>query len=197
MDIGSPERVWRRSWMRAIGGLSAGARVAALPDWDARPYSVLYMRTQGIGNVILATGVLRAIAQSHHTIALNVLAAPKAVPVLAHNPYVRQVITSDGSVREAISLAATLRRASYDVIVDGKITRGASFVRSPALAMLARAPFRIGVGGGNHHLVFNILRASLRSPDHAHGDGECRACRSVWRECGEHGLSAGDLPQRR
>ena len=142
--------------MRAIGGLSAGGRVASLPDWGARPYSVLYMRAQGIGDVILATGVFRAIARSHPTIALDVLTAPKGAPVLDNNPHVRQVLTTDGSVRDAITLAATLRRASYDVIVDGKITRGASFVRSPALAMLARAPYRIGVGGGNHHLVFNV-----------------------------------------
>jgi ADP-heptose:LPS heptosyltransferase len=49
-----------------------------------------------------------------------------------------------------------MRRSKYDVVIDGKITRGASFIRSPALTMLSRAPYRIGVGGGNHHLVFNI-----------------------------------------
>jgi len=42
------------------------------------------------------------------------------------------------------------------VIIDGKITRGASFIRSPAFTMVSRARLRIGVGGGNHHLVYNI-----------------------------------------
>jgi ADP-heptose:LPS heptosyltransferase len=55
-----------------------------------------------------------------------------------------------------VSLASAMRRSSYDVVIDGKITRGASFVRSPTLTMLSRAPYRIGVGGGNHHLVYNI-----------------------------------------
>ncbi len=44
----------------------------------------------------------------------------------------------------------------YDVVIDGKITRGASFVSSPARTMVTGARYRIGVGGGNHHLVFNI-----------------------------------------
>jgi ADP-heptose:LPS heptosyltransferase len=105
--------------------------------------------------MILATGVLRAIACSHATLALDVLTTKSAAPVLENNPYVRRVLTAHTSA-EFASLASVVRRARYDVIIDGKITRGASFVRSPAFTMFARAPYRIGVGGGNHHLVFNI-----------------------------------------
>jgi ADP-heptose:LPS heptosyltransferase len=142
--------------MRAIGACSAGDRVASLPDWDARPWSVLYLRSQGIGDLILATGVLRAIAQSHSTIALDVLTTGSAAPVLDNNPHVRRVHTTDKSAGDYFAVASALRGARYDVIIDGKITRGASFIRSPLLTMLARAPYRIGVGGGNHHLVFNV-----------------------------------------
>ena len=130
--------------------------MARVPDWDARPWSVLYLRTQGIGDVILATGVFRAIARSHSTISLDVVTTRAAAPVLDNNPHVRRVIATGKSVAESASLASELRRSQYDVIIDGKITRGASFIRSPALTMIARAPYRIGVGGGNHHLVFNI-----------------------------------------
>jgi ADP-heptose:LPS heptosyltransferase len=156
LDIGSVERAWRRSWMRAIGALSAGAPVAQAPDWDARPWSVLYARSQGIGDVILATGVFRAIAQSHSTIALDVLTARKAAPVLENNPHVRRVLVTDRRLHDSAAVASEVRRSRYDVIIDGKITRGASFIRGPALTMLAQAPYRIGVGGGNHHLVYNI-----------------------------------------
>lgn len=142
--------------MRSIGALSAGERVARVPDWDARPWSVLYLRSQGIGDVILATGVFRAIARSHSTISLDVVTTRAAAPVLDNNPYVRRVITTGKGVGRMGALALEMRRSKYDVVIDGKITRGASFIRSPALTMLARAPYRIGVGGGNHHLVFNI-----------------------------------------
>ncbi len=142
--------------MQSIGALSGGERVARVPDWDARPWSVLYLRTQGIGDVILATGVFRAIARSHSTISLDVVTTRAAAPVLDNNPYVRRVITTGKGIAESAALVSVMRRSKYDVVIDGKITRGASFIRSPTLTMLSRAPYRIGVGGGNHHLVFNM-----------------------------------------
>ena len=89
MVLGGLERAWRREWMRAIGRWSAGPVIAQSPQWDGRPWSVLFMRTQGIGDLILATGVLRAIAGSHPTIALDVLTTRAAAPVLDHHPSVR------------------------------------------------------------------------------------------------------------
>ena len=156
MDFGQIERAWRRSWMRSIGMLSAGERVAAPPSWSEQPRSVLYMRTQGIGDLILATGVLRAIARAQPTVALDVLTTAEASPVLEGNPYVRRVHELSRSVGGRLGVARTIYRAKYDVVIDGKITRGASFIRSPALTLISRAPYRVGVGGGNHHLVFNL-----------------------------------------
>jgi len=156
MDIGRVERAWRRGWMFAIGALSSGDRVAVPPDWSARAMSVLYMRAQGIGDLILATGVMRAIAHAHPNIQLDVLTTPVAAPVLEYNPHVRRVHLLRRSPHQYAALARAVRAAHYDVVIDGKITRGASFVRSPALSMVAGAPYRIGVGGGNHHLVYNL-----------------------------------------
>lgn len=156
LDLGGVERAWRRAWMQAIGASSAGDPSARVPDWGSRRWSVLYLRSQGIGDMILATGVLRAIARSHPTITLDVLTTRAAAPVLENNPYVRRVHATDKSLAASVALASTVRRVRYDVIIDGKITRGASFIRSPAFTMMSRAPFRIGVGGGNHHLVYNI-----------------------------------------
>lgn len=156
MDLGSLERAWRRSWMWSIGTLSPGDRVATAPDWDSRSWSILYMRAQGIGDVILATGVLRAIARSHQTFALDVLTTPAASPVLDHNPHVRRVHTLSHTLRNYVELQDTLARARYDVVIDGKITRGASFIRSPAFTLTLRARYRVGVGGGNHRFVFNM-----------------------------------------
>ncbi len=156
MNLGSLERGWRRAWMKSIGALSAGGQVEVIPDWNAHPWSVLYMRAEGIGDLILATGVLRAIALSRSTIALDVLTTPVAAPVLENNPHVRRVHVVRDSFGDQLRIASVLRRLHYDVVIDGKITRGASFVSSPVRTMLSRARYRIGVGGGNHHLVFNI-----------------------------------------
>lgn len=156
MSFSDVEKAWRRGWMRSIGVLSAGDRVAQPPAWPDRRWSALYARTQGIGDVILATGILRAIARAQPTVALDVLTSAQAAPVLDGNPHVRRVLLLPRSFTGRAELVRTIRRARYDVIIDGKITRGASFIRSPALTMVSRAPYRIGVGGGNHHLVFNL-----------------------------------------
>jgi heptosyltransferase-2 len=156
MRLSDVEKVWRRGWMRSIGALSAGEDVAEPPSWHEREWSALYMRAQGIGDMILATGVLRAIACAQPTLSLDVLTTAAAAPVLAGNPYVRRVHHLQRSLTGVAGLARTIRRAQYDVVIDGKITRGASFIRSPVFTMASRAPYRIGVGGGNHHLVFNL-----------------------------------------
>ncbi len=156
MQFGQIEQAWRRGWMRGIGMLSAGETVAELPRWNERPQAVLYMRTQGIGDVILATGTLRAMALAQPSIALDVLTTAQASPVLERNPYVRRVHVLPRTFLGALEVARTIRREKYDVVIDGKITRGASFIRSPALTLASRAPYRIGVGGGNHPLVFNV-----------------------------------------
>ncbi len=156
MGFGQIERAWRRGWMRSIGMLSAGERVAKLPRWSERPHTVLYLRTQGIGDLILATGALRAIARAQPSIALDVLTTAQASPVLERNPYVRRVYSLPHSPGGVLEVVRAIRREKYDVVIDGKITRGASFIRSPALTLASRAPYRIGVGGGNHPLVFNV-----------------------------------------
>ena len=156
MRLSNVEKAWRRSWMRSIGTLSAGERVANPPAWHEKQWSALYMRAQGIGDVILATGIFRAIVCAQPTISLDVLTTARAAPVLAGNPYVRRVYHLSRSVAGVAGLARTIRQARYDVVINGKITRGASFIRSPVFTMASRAPYRIGVGGGNHQLVFNL-----------------------------------------
>jgi len=156
MRFSEVEKAWRCGWMRSIGILSAGDRSAEPPVWPERHWSALYMRTQGIGDAILATGIFRAIAQAQPTVSLDVLTTAIAAPVLEGNPYIRRVYHLPKSIAGIAGLVRTIRQSRYDVVIDGKITRGASFIRSPAFTLASRAPYRIGVGGGNHHLVFNL-----------------------------------------
>lgn len=50
------------------------------------------MRYERIGDLLLATAAIRAIAVSHPTITVDVLAAPENEPVLRGNPFVRRVL---------------------------------------------------------------------------------------------------------
>ena len=89
-----------------------------------------------------------------------------------------------------------IRRARYDVLIDGKITRGASFIRSPALAAISRAPYRVGVGGGNHRLVFNLCVDRFdRASTHMIDGSAALAC-AIRAACREERSTPGNLPHR-
>lgn len=157
MQLRGVERAWRLAWMRAIARMLPGQRETTLPDVKARPLKVLFLRYERIGDMIMATGMIRALAQSSPLVTLDVVAAPNTATVLDRNPYVRRIFTLDrkswGSYRR---LARELAAERYDVIVDGRINNPRTFTSTPLLMLAARAKYRVGVGGGNNDLVYNV-----------------------------------------
>lgn len=155
MHISDIEKAWRHGWMRAIARMLPGPRTAELPR--DRPLRVLFVRYERIGDMIMATGMIRALASSPRVASLDVLANPTTRPVLEHNPHVRKIFTLDrkswGSYR---AVGRQLRGERYDVIVDGRINNPPIFTSTPLLMLFARAPYRVGVGGGNNDLVYNV-----------------------------------------
>lgn len=157
MKLQDIERGWRVLWMRAIAGMLPGARTTAPPPWRDRTYRVLFVRYERIGDMIMSTGMIRALAQSQPTVQLDVLTAPACAPVLAHNPHVRKVLTLDRrSWQDYLRLMGEVRDQHYDVIVDGRINNPRVFTSTPLIMLASGAPYRIGVGGGNNDLVYNV-----------------------------------------
>jgi ADP-heptose:LPS heptosyltransferase len=150
------ERAWKAAWMRALARCLPRARGAA-PDWGARPYKVLYMRYDRIGDMVLATPLIRAIATSHATITLDVLASPANAPVLEGNPHVRRVHRFDSRRKAGYwRTLRALRRERYDAIVDDHAA-----VRKASLTMIfvmlaTGAKHRIGVAGQENEFVYTI-----------------------------------------
>jgi ADP-heptose:LPS heptosyltransferase len=139
------EQAWNRLFIRAVGRLMPAAP-AGQPDWDERPHRVLYLRHDKIGDMILSTSLIDAIAKSHPTITLDVLASPANAPVLAENPNVSSVVAWDKSRPSGYSrLLRELRRAHYDAVIDCMILAPST---TTLLLMLASgARHRIGIGG--------------------------------------------------
>jgi heptosyltransferase IV len=159
------EAVWKRAWMRVFARLMAsGARVAP-PDWHVRTYRVLYLRYDRIGDMIMATSLIRAIKQSHATIIVDVLASRSNAPVLWNNPRVGSVRIFDRKRGWSyIKTMFLLWRARYDVIIDG-------MVLTPSMTMLllmlaSRAPYRIGIGGRENDFIYSMPVSA--PPMHAH-----------------------------
>lgn len=143
--------------MHAIAGALPGKRTDTPPRWDSRDFRVLFLRYERIGDLIMSTGAIRAIAQSHPTIELDVMTSPNAVPVLENNPHVSRVLVLDrkswGSYWNTVRL---VRAGSYDAVVDGRLNNPPVFTSTPLIMLASRAPYRIGAGGGRNDMVYNI-----------------------------------------
>ncbi len=132
--------------MRALAALARADRAGDKPNWGARPHRVLFLRQDRIGDMIVSTGLLRAIASAYPTISLDVLASPANAPILREEPHIRTVHILDKRRPWAYpALAGRLRRARYDAVIDCMVTAPS---RTAMMLMLAAgAPHRIGISG--------------------------------------------------
>lgn len=157
MKLQRIERVWRTAWMRAIARALPGKRIESAPDWDGREWRVLFLRYERIGDLIMSTGVIRAIAQSQPTIKVDVLANPTALPVLDNNPYVNRALALNrSSLRSYQQTMRRVRAGRYDVVVDGRLNNPPIFTSTPLIMLASRARYRIGVSGGSNDLIYNV-----------------------------------------
>jgi ADP-heptose:LPS heptosyltransferase len=147
-SLKSLERAAKAATTRIIAASLRNDARGERPDWRAREYRVLFLRHDRIGDMILSTGVLRAIATSSPTIRLDVLASPINAPVLRAAPYVNEVLVFDRHKPLSYPAAASqLRRRRYDAVIDCMIT--APSTTTLLLMLASRARHRIGVRQGN------------------------------------------------
>jgi ADP-heptose:LPS heptosyltransferase len=106
----------------------------------------------GIGDVLLATPVMRALRMRYASVAA--LTAPAHRDVLARNPDLAEVLLDDGSFGE---VRARLARERFDAAV---VTWAAP--RSAALPFAAGIPVRVGQGRRLYSMLFN-RRVTVRS----------------------------------
>jgi ADP-heptose:LPS heptosyltransferase len=145
---------WRALWVRLLVR-AMRTPGSARPAWGSRPHRVLFLRHDRAGDMILSTGVMRAIATSHATIELDVLASPANAEILVGAPYVRRTVVFDKrSARSYLSTIATLRRARYDAVIDCMVT--APSVTTLLLMAATGAPFRIGIAGRGNDAAVNV-----------------------------------------
>ncbi len=147
------EAWWRRLWIRLLVRLMR--RDASDPHWGTRPMRVLFLRHDRAGDMILSTGVMRAIARSHPNIALDVLASPANADILSGADYVADVIVFDKRrLSSYLPTALRLRRARYDAVIDCMVT--APSVTTLLLMAASGAPHRVGIAGRGNDAAFTV-----------------------------------------
>ncbi|HUQ20757.1 MAG TPA: glycosyltransferase family 9 protein [Gemmatimonadaceae bacterium] len=153
------EQAWNRLFIRAVGRMMPPAPPGK-PDWSEGSYRILYLRHDKIGDMIVSTSLIEAIARSHPTIRLDVLASPANAPVLENNPYVNSVLVWDrtrpASYKE---LRRKLHKMKYDAVIDCMVL--APSTTTLLLMLASSAKHRIGVGGriNDYALTIRVPRA--------------------------------------
>jgi heptosyltransferase-2 len=163
MRLKRVEQWWRTVWIRLLVGVMrrpAGPR----PVWGSRPFRVLFLRHDRAGDMIVSTGVMRAIARSYPTITMDVLASPANASILDANDYVADVIVFDKKrLSRYVPTALRLRRARYDAVIDCMVT--APSVTTLLLIFASGASHRIGIAGRGNDAAFNVLVPVAAPPD--------------------------------
>lgn len=161
----SVERFFKRAAMSGIAGLMGRSAQGERPDWRARQYRVLFLRHDRIGDMILSTGILRAIAESHPTVQLDVLASVANAPVLTNEPYLHEVIRFDRHAPLGFVRAfRELRSRRYDAVIDCMVT-APSF--TTLLLMLASgARYRIGVAKRGNDFAYTLPVPPRETAEH-------------------------------
>jgi ADP-heptose:LPS heptosyltransferase len=148
------EQSWRKLWIRLLVRLMRRASDSE-PDWGSAPRRVLFLRHDRAGDMILSTGVMRAIAHSYPTITLDVLASPINASLVAHAGYLNDIIVFDKKdLTSYLPTALRLRRARYHAVVDCMVT--APSVTTLLLMLACGARYRIGIAGRGNDSAFNI-----------------------------------------
>lgn len=159
------ERGVKRAATATIAALMGQSARGERPDWRDGEYRVLFLRHDRIGDMILSTGILRAIAQAHPTVRLDVLASSGNAPVLREERYVNEVITFDK--RALASYPGTfsaLRRRRYDAVIDCMVT--APSLTTLLLMLASGARYRIGVRQVGNDFAYTLPVPARESAEH-------------------------------
>ena len=134
-----------------------GPQETALPSPANSDYRVLFIRYERIGDMIMATSLIRNIATSLPGGKIDVLATPTTAPVLEGNPHVGNVLVLERkSMQSYMGLMKRLRRERYTVMVDGRINNPPVFTSTPLLMYAGQARFRVGAQGDRKPRIYNV-----------------------------------------
>ncbi len=159
-SLRAAERRTKALIIRILGSLVRPS-ASPPPDWSTGPHRVLYLRYDRIGDMVLATGIIKAIVSAQPTVTVDVLASVANAAVLRGNPHVGTVLTIDR--KRPLSYLATLarvRRARYDAVVDAMVM--APSLTTMLLMWASGARHRIGVAerGNDFALTLPVARVS-------------------------------------
>jgi ADP-heptose:LPS heptosyltransferase len=126
-------------------------------EWRDRPFRVLFIRNDAIGDVLFSMEAMRAIAESSPQIVFDVLGSPANARILRTLPFVRDIILHERRfLLRAWPVWKRLRAARYDAVIDGRVQPAGVSLHTACLLLSTRAPWRIGIGGRRNDDVYTV-----------------------------------------
>jgi heptosyltransferase-3 len=107
-----------------------------------QPKKILVVRLKAIGDVIMASPVLRALRKSFPSSEIHVVTRSVSEPMLRYNPNPNKILLYPekvASLREKLGFFQAVRREGYDWVVDLEATP-----RSAWVVLATGAPVRVG-----------------------------------------------------
>jgi ADP-heptose:LPS heptosyltransferase len=137
--------------------LFGGERRVEIPDWRAKPYRILFIRDDGIGDLMVSMELLRAIRDVSPAFTLDLLCSPQNAGFARTLPFVNEVIVHRREfLLKAWPTWRTLRRNGYDVVIDGRVAIGNVNKQTLCLMLSTGARWRIGIAGRRNDRVYNV-----------------------------------------
>ncbi len=126
------------------------------------PKKILIIRLKAIGDVLMATPVIRALRRAYPQAEIHFLTLPLGEPLLRHNPYLSSVLVhpeKTASLGEKLRLFHRLRQARYDWVLDLEATPRSAWLTLATLASTRVGyAFRVREWAFTHPVPKNKLR---------------------------------------
>ena len=165
MQLKDLELAWRRLWVRLLTGALRLTTLRRGAGEKPRLGRVLFLRPDRIGDMIVSTGVLRAIASSGAVKELDVLASPANAAVALGEPFIHRVHVLDRRrPLRALRSIVRLRRLGYDAVIDCMPT--APSVTTLLLMLASGASERVGVAGRGNDAALTMATAPRTDARH-------------------------------
>lgn len=149
------ERRLKSLIIRTLGVVVRPRGTRAPPAWETGPHRILYLRYDRIGDMVLATGIIKAIRAAQPTVTVDVLASVGNAAVLRGNPDVGTVLTIDRGRRGTyLKAMRQVRRTRYDAIVDAMVM--APSLTTMLLMWASGARHRIGVADRGNEFALTL-----------------------------------------
>lgn len=161
MSVAGLEKSVKKAFWRALGTLIHEEQKVELPIDFAGIRSILVIRPDRLGDVILSTPVYESLKRSFPQIKLSVLANRVSAGILADNPFIDKIIPFDKKRPWRLLRELSAEKFDLAIVLNRMFSATAAI-----LTLLSKARLRVGYKTREGMGVYNIALAGRETTQH-------------------------------